>query len=436
MMKVAYIMSRFPKITETFILYEILAVEEQGVQVSIYPLLKPHFTGVHPEGASLLKKILERMSRPKGEILMHPEAVPLVERAHYAPFFSINILAAQLYYLLRRPAAYLGTIWRLLRENWGSPNFLLGSLAVFPKTVHFARLMQAEGIQHVHAHFANHPAAAAYVVHRLTGIPYSFTAHGADLQVDQHMLCEKIARASAVVTISSYNKAFIAEKCGQGYADKVRVIHCGVDTRVFTPRNERPRPSECPAGAGLSILSVGTLYEVKGHTYLIEACRLLREQGLDFACHLVGDGPFRETLVEQVSKAGLEEQVCFHGQLTRQEIVRMLQAADVLAVPSIPTREGRREGIPVVLMEAMASGVPVVASRISGIPELVEDGVSGLLIEPRQPEALAAALSSLHQDTQRWQRLSAGGRERVVSGFDLTHNSDLLIQIFRNGRRT
>ena len=433
-MKVAYVISRFPKITETFILYEILELEQQGVQVSIYSLLKPRPSGVHPEGASLFKKILERMSVPKGEILMHPEAVPLVKRAHYAPFFSIKILAAQFYYLLRRPTAYLSALWHLLRENWGSPNFLLGSVAVFPKTVHFARLMQTEGIQHVHAHFANHPAAAAYVVHCLTGIPFSFTAHGADLQVDQHMLCEKITRASAVVTISSYNKSFIAGKCGQWYADKVRVIHCGVDTRVFTPPDERPHPSERPAIAGLSILSIGTLYEVKGHAYLIEACRRLREQGLDFTCHLVGDGPLRETLVEQVSRAGLEEQVCFHGQLPRQEIVRMLQLADVLAVPSIPTREGRREGIPVVLMEAMASGVPVVASRISGIPELVEDGVSGLLVEPRQPEALAAALSSLYRDPQCWQRLSASGRERVVSGFDLTRNTDLLIKTFRNGR--
>jgi colanic acid/amylovoran biosynthesis glycosyltransferase len=436
MMKVAYIMSRFPKITETFILYEMLAVEEQGVQVSIYPLLRPRPTSIHPEGASLFKKILERMSRSKGELLMHPEAVSLVKRAHYAPFFSFRILADQLYYLVRRPLNYLGTLWSLLRENWGSPNYLLGSLAVFPKTVHFARLMETEGIQHVHAHFANHPAAAAYIVHRLTGIPYSFTAHGADLQVDQHMLCEKISRASAVITISKYNKTFIGDKCGTGQAAKVHVIYCGVDTRVFTPRHETLGPSKQTPRECLSILAIGTFYEVKGHTYLIEACRLLREQGLDFTCQLVGDGPLRETLVEQVSQSGLKEQVSFHGQLTRQEIVRMLQAADVLVVPSVPTLEGRREGIPVVLMEAMASGVPVVASHISGIPELVEDGVSGLLVEPRQPEALAAALSSLYKNPGQWKRLSVGGRDRVVNGFDLTRNADRLVQTFRNGRGT
>lgn len=434
-MKVAYIMSRFPKITETFILYEILAVKEQGVQVSIYPLLKPRPTAVHPEGAPLLKKILERMSRPTGKMLMHPEAVHLVEEAHYAPFFSIKILAAQLYYILRKPAAYLTVLWRLLRENWGSPNFLLGALAVFPKTVYFARLMQDEGVQHVHAHFANHPAAAAYMVHRLTGIPYSFTAHGADLQVDQHMLCEKIAKASAVVTISSYNKAFIAEKCGTAAALKVHVIYCGVDTRIFTPRTARLQQSGNQISPkALNILCIGTLYEVKGHTYLIEACRMLRDQGIDFTCNLVGDGPMLQSLMEQVSTSALEEKVCFHGLLTRQEIVKMLQKADVLVVPSVPTREGRREGIPVVLMEAMASGVPVIASHISGIPELVEDGVSGLLVEPRRSEALASALSSLYEDPQCWQRLSVAGRQRVESGFDLTRNAGLLIRTFQNGR--
>ena len=433
-MKAAYIMSRFPKITETFILYELLAVEEHGVEVSIYSLLRPRPTSVYHEGASVLRKILERLSRPVGEILMHAEAARLVERTHYAPFFSWKILAAQFDFLLHNPLAYLRTFWRLLVENWGSANYLLGALAIFPKTVCFARMMQTEGIQHVHAHFANHPAAAAYIIHRLTGIPYSFTAHGADLQVDQHMLCEKIARASTAVTISSYNKAFIEDICGPACAEKVQVIYCGVDTQVFSPRNGKPNFSErLPMDQHLDILSIGTMYEVKGHTYLIEACRLLREQGLDFTCHLIGDGPLRTQLREQVFQLGLGNQVCFHGQLKRDDVVKALQMADVLVVPSVPTAEGRCEGIPVVLMEAMASGVPVIASQISGIVELVEDGVSGLLVQPRHPEALVEALHSLQQDQELWLRLSTGGRSRVVSDFDLAQNARQLIRVFSQG---
>jgi hypothetical protein len=121
---------------------------------------------------------------------MHPEAVPFVERAHFVPLFSWNILLAQLYFFLRKPFTYLSVLWMLIRETWGSLNFFLGALSIFPKTVYSAYQMMADGITHVHAHFANHPAVAAYIIHRLSGIPYSFTAHGADLQVDQHMLRE------------------------------------------------------------------------------------------------------------------------------------------------------------------------------------------------------------------------------------------------------
>jgi colanic acid/amylovoran biosynthesis glycosyltransferase len=186
--RVAYIMSRFPKLTETFILYEMLALEEQGIQVELYPLLREHTT------------------------VMHPEAVAMVERAHFQPFISWPIVRAQLRYLLRKPGAFLGTLWSLLRGTIGSLNFFVGALGIFPKTVYFAELMEAEGVQHVHAHFANHPTVAAFIIHRLAGIPYSFTAHGSDLHVDRHMLREKVAEAAFVVPISSYNQQLIVEE--------------------------------------------------------------------------------------------------------------------------------------------------------------------------------------------------------------------------------
>ena len=137
---------------------------------------------------------------------MHSEALPLVERAHYVPFLSWAIVAAQFYFLLRKPLAYLGALWALTRGTWGSVNFFVGGLAIFPKTVYFARLMEADHITHVHAHFANHPAAAAFIIHRLTGIPYSFTAHGSDLHRRKKMLREKVADAAFVVPISRYNQ--------------------------------------------------------------------------------------------------------------------------------------------------------------------------------------------------------------------------------------
>ncbi len=311
-------MSRFPKLTETFVLYEMLAMEQLGVQVEVYPLLRVRKTTAHQEGANVWVKIVELFSRTQGDLTMHPESASFVERANFEPFFSWHMLPAHLHFLLRKPLTYFSTLWTLIRATWGSLNLFLGALSIFPKTVYFAYHMEADKVTHVHAHFANHPAAAAFIIHRLVGIPYSFTAHGADLQVDQHMLCEKVREAAFVVTISSFNKELIIEKCGAQYRDCIKVIHCGVDTSVFSPsrKDGEAKQRDTP----FTILCIGTMYEVKGHVYLIDACRLLKEQGVDFNCYLVGDGPFRPALAEQVEQLGLTNCVFFYGQRTHQEL--------------------------------------------------------------------------------------------------------------------
>lgn len=423
---IAYMMSRFPKLTETFVLFEMLALERQGARVEVFPLLRARNTTTHPEGAGIWQKLVEIVRPPATTAVMHPEAAAFVERAHFAPFFSWAIALAQLHYLVRRPVAYFGALWTLIRANWGSANFLLGGLAIFPKAVYFARKMEQLGVRHLHAHFANHPAAAAYVIHRLSGIPYSFTAHGADLQVDQHMLREKVQGAKFVVSISHDNRRLIEKVCGAAAAQNVKIVRCGVDTKVFNaPTRNEDQPREL-----LSIVCTGTLYEVKGHTYLIEACRLLRERGIPFVCRLIGDGPMRDELEVQVGEAKLAEAVLFLGRQTRQEIADWLQAADVLVAPSVPTAEGRREGIPVVLMEAMASGLPVVASKISGIPELVDDAQTGLLVPPRDPAALADALESLWSHPLQRKQLGLAARAKVQREFDLEKNAQQLLSMF------
>jgi glycosyltransferase involved in cell wall biosynthesis len=428
-LKVAYIMSRFPKLTETFILTEMLALEQDGVQVEIFPLLRERDTRIHEEGAPGWKKIVELMFPSRSKPMMHPEAAAQVQRAHFQPFISWRIVQAHIRYLARQPRTYLNTLWTLVRANGGSFNFLIGALAIFPKTVYFAHVMATDGITHVHAHFANHPAAAAFVIHRMTGLPYSFTAHGADLQVDQHMLREKVTDAAFVVAISEYNREFILNLCGDRFRDKTIVIHCGVDIELFSPNLARDGHGQ--PGRSFKILCIGTMYEVKGHTYLIEACRLLQERGIDLECDFIGDGPDLTTLTQQVMDGRLENRVHFQGRRTRQEIVEFLGNADVLVVPSVPTREGRREGIPVVLMEAMASGVPVIASDISGIPELVEHGKSGLLVPPRNAQVLANNLEALWKDPVERGRLADAGRAKVMEEFNLDKNASELTRHFR-----
>ncbi len=401
-LKVAYIMSRFPKLTETFVLYEMIAVQKEGVQVETYPLL-----------------------REKAKVI-HPDAVPFVEAAHFQPFISFPILRAQWYFLRRQPGKYIQTLWTLLRANWGSFRFFTGILGIFPKSVLFAYQMKAENIDHVHAHFASHPAAAAFIIHRLAGIPYSFTAHGSDLHRDRHMLREKVAEAAFVVAISDYNKELIIEECNGNFRDKVIVIHCGVDTGVFTDQT-----GASASGNGkhpFTIVCVGTLHEVKGQAYLIEACANLHKKGLDFMCHFVGDGPDRPALMGLTEQAGISARVQFHGQQTRERVAQLMREADVLVAPSVPTSDGRREGIPVVLIEAMSSGVPVIASRLSGIPELVVHEQTGLLTTPRDAASITDALERYYHDPALRKQLGQAGRQKVAEEFDLYKNAAKLIQ--------
>lgn len=396
--RIAYVMSRFPKITETFVLFEILALKDDGHAVEIYPLLR------------------ERQP------VMHAEATRLVEEAHYLPMLSPAILRSQLHHLVRRPRSYLGTIGAIVRGTWGSPNFLIGGLGIFPKAAHMARMMEADGIGHVHCHFANHPALAGFIIQRLSGIPYSFTAHGSDLHVDRHMLSAKVAESSFVVPISRYNRDLIVDECGPESASKLAIIHTGVDTAHFRP-TDRP-PTDRP----FTIVCVGTLHEVKGQVHLVRACARLSRRGIDLVCHLVGDGPDRPMLEREIAAAGLQDRVVLDGMMDRDALASLLAEADVLVAPSVPTAEGKREGIPVVLMEAMSSGLPVIASRLSGIPELVEDGVTGLLVTPGDDAALADALGHLERDPSLRRALAARGRQKVVAEFDITRNARLLAE--------
>ena len=399
-LRVAYIMSRFPKLTETFILFEMTAVERQGVDIWLFPLLH------------------ER------EATMHPEAAPYVARATYLPFLSARILASQWAFLRRSPRRYLGALGTMIAGTWRNPNFLVGGIGIFPKVVHAAGLMERDGVRHVHCHFATHPALAGLLIHRLTGIPYSFTAHGSDLHVDRTMLCQKVAEAAFAVTISKDNRAVFERECGAPIPT-LEVIHCGVDTAAF-----HPVPRATDVGRPMAILAIGTLHEVKGQTHLIEACRRLAADGVDFVCRFIGDGPDRPALERQIAEAGLTDRVELLGQRPRDEVIGLLGTSDVLVAPSVPTKGGKREGIPVVLMEAMSAGLPVVASSLSGIPELVADGVTGLLVPPGDPAAIAAALRRLADDPDLRTRLGVAARGRVVADFDVDRSATRLISRF------
>ena len=267
MPRIAYIMSRFPKLTETFVLYEILGIQRQGIDVHIFPLQREPVD------------------------VMHAEARELVESANFTKFLAWESIASHLYFLMRMPRTYLKTLFDLIRCNFGSRRYLGGAIAFFPKAVHMARVMQSRGIEHVHAHFASHPAAVAFVIGRLAKIPFSFTAHGSDLHRDKHMLTEKVSEAAFVVAIAEFNRKIIIDHCHGRFAEKVKVVHCGVNPSEFMQKS-----NECDSRERVSIICIGTLHEVKGQTFLIQACGKLRDKGVAIDLHLAGDGPDSQML--------------------------------------------------------------------------------------------------------------------------------------------
>lgn len=398
--KVGYIVSRFPKLTETFVLQEILEMEHLGVAVEIYPLL-------HHQ-----------------ETVMQPEVGRLVKSAHFLPFFSLAILSAHCYFLWHHPVAYFQALFEIIKGTFGSLTYLAGALIYFPKAVQFAYMAKQQEVRHIHAQFANHPALVALVMHRLTNIPFSFTARGSDIHVDRTMLREKITAAEFAITVSAYNKEVMSQECRAREQQKIHVIYGGINTERF-----RPQPSHDTTGT-LRILCVSRFEEVKGHRQLITACHLLQQRGVKFECHLVGDGELRPQIEEQIATYGLQQVITLHGACTQEQVIEQLGLATVFVLATVQATNGKREGIPNVLKEAMACELPVVASNISGIPELVEHGISGILVPPNDPAQLADALQQLQSDLPFCRQLGQAARQKILNDYDIKSSTRKRANLF------
>jgi len=293
------------------------------------------------------------------------------------------------------------------------------ALVLFPKSVLIARLAKESGVRNIHAHFATLPALTAYIISELTEISYSITAHAHDIFVDTAMLRQKMERASFVVTISEFNKSYLLKLFPDIPDEKIQVVRCGVEPEHYSclPLNHPPGRQRNPR-----ILCVASLEPYKGIEYLIRACGLLRRSVQDFQCQIIGDGKDRRRLQALIRKLQLEERVQLLGPRRQDEVMEQLSQADLFVLPSVVARNGQMEGIPVALMEAMASGVPVVASRLSGIPELVEHGKNGLLVPPGDEIALSRALELLCLHGGMRKRFGRQGCEKVVKEFHLRKN--------------
>ena len=385
-------MSRFPHLPETFILREMNEMEAQGWEVALYPLLQQE------------------------QETVHEDAKPWLDRVTPLSLRSPHLLAANLRAWLARPRKLLSLYLRMVAENVRSPAFLIRALYIFPKAVYAAERMQAEGIAYIHAHYATHPALMAWLIHHLSGIPYGIVTHAHDIFVNQTMLPAKLRDAQLVIAISSFNRAYLTDVAADWVRTKTEVVHCGVEPERYSPP-ERVYPSET-----LEIVSVGSLQPYKGQRYLIEACAHLQARGIPFRCRIIGEGEERGRLEAAIAAHDLAPHVELLGAKTEKEVAQFLAEANCYVQPSVIASSGKMEGIPVALMEALASKLPAVATDLSGIPELVRPGETGYLVPPADPQALAAAIEEVYRDSREAARRADAGRALVEQEFDLASN--------------
>ena len=424
MKRLAYLMGTFPALTETFVLGEIQALCAQGVELHLFALRRPE--GVHQT----------------------PEGADLAANTRYSPsFISWDLWGPNLRALRRSPARYLRILGGLLARTLLNPIHCIKSLGLFPAAVAFAEVIRERGIEHIHAHWATYPATAAYIISRLLDIPFSFTAHAYDATLIRALIREKVRRAAFIVTCTRLNHRFLKALVPE--ADpKILVNHHGIFLDKFVPNGRQSSQNKEP----FHILSCGSLYPRKGIPDLLEACRLLRDGGWNFCCTIVGEGPLRHRLELFLRQHRLEQCVRLLGALPQKQLIHHYQEADLFVLPCMTDYLGWDEfftdpllllevglaipfrpitdGIPNVLVEAMAIGVPVISTTVAGVPELIEDERTGLLVPERNPAALAKAIERLLKNPHWRQELARRARDTVRERFDRSKNVQELVRIF------
>jgi glycosyltransferase involved in cell wall biosynthesis len=396
----AYIMSQFPQTYETFILREINELASRGADITIFSL---------------------KSCRDK---VIHEDARPYLARTVYSPFiFSSRLLAANLFFILRHPGRYLRALWYIVSRCGAKPVYMIKILAVFPKTACFAFHIQQKGLTHVHAHWASIPGDAAAIISILTGARFSITAHAYDIYTTNPSLAEKVRRADFVVTCTSYNVAHLVSLLPFEERGKVHLNYHGLDAGKFRFCERRQQIHK-------RILAVGRLTETKGYPYLIEAVHLLRMRGVDCRCDIVGDGEMRHEVEARIRRRGLQDVVTLHGVISQPKLVELMLNANVLVMASVVARNNDRDGIPNVILEAMASGLPVIASEVSGIPEVVIDGETGLLVPEGDAVALEKAIAGVFEDPGRAAQMAMRARKKIERDFDIDENVGALMNLF------
>ncbi len=364
-MKITYIVSKFPKLSETFVLGQITDLIDRGHDVEIISIEKPTDETVHEE--------VNRYN--------------LLEKTHY----------------IKKSPSILG---------FELNDKILSSLI-------FTDL--------IHAHFAANPASWALKISRLFDIPFVFTTHAYDIYInpDVESLREKFESARKVITISEYNKDYLLNLLGREFEEKIEVIRCGIDLNKFKYSHRTPKDI-------INILFVGRLVEKKGLSYAIDTVNQVLREHQNIELRMIGDGPLENETYDLINKLNLNEKIVLLGPQTHSRILKEMEDADIFFLPSLTAENGDREGIPVSIMEAQATGLPVVSTTHTGIPELVLDGQSGFLVPEKDTKAMAAKLNELIVNPELRINMGKLGRSQVESNYDRKKEIDKLDNLFRS----
>jgi glycosyltransferase involved in cell wall biosynthesis len=407
---IAYVLKRYPRLSETFILNEVRALERLGTRLHIFSLMQAEGSLTHPT--------VQEVSAP----------VTYLPARWLAAAFAVVKAHGEM--AVRYPVRYLHAV--LLAVLWSFRSRRPISVwKQFMRAGYVAQGCRRNNIRHIHAHFANAPATVARLASVLCAIPYSFTTHAKDLYLTpQKVLRRRIRSAKFVLTCTGYNLQYLRSFARKEDLNKIHLIYHGIDLAEFVSQTEPEQPAGDVDQSAPLILSVGRLVPKKGMTDLLFALDLLVRRGIKFRSIIVGEGPLRAQLETQINELQLNHHVQLPGAMAHDRLVGLFEQAHIFALSPRVTEDGDRDGIPNVLAEAMASRVPVVTTSVSGIPELIEDGRTGLLVGSENPEALANAIERLLRDEKLRQKLAESGRKKIESGFECWETAKALHQLY------
>jgi len=399
--KIAYILSRFPVLTETFITKEIEELRSRGITVEVFSLKGPNLNDT-----------------------FHPNTEKLIATTHYYPFFFSLMIWKNLFSCIgAKPWTCLKILMKIIGMNVLTPVLLIKSLAVIPKAFTISVTINKLNIKKIHSHWANMPTTVAWIVSIMNKIDFTFTAHAWDIFLPDKMLEEKITKARTVITCTKFNKKYLVENFPNVNPSKIVVIYHGIGFKQFIPLKDNRNPV-------FTILCIGRLAETKGIQILLPACSKLRERAIPFLCQIIYvHGDYEEKIFQIHESLHLNDCVEFIPAMPQEKLLDFYRNADCFVLPCIVTSNGDRDGIPNVILESLAMELPIVSTPVSGIPEVVINGVTGLIVGERNVEELADVMEKLYNDRELRKELGRNGRQLIEREFDIVRNIDLLEKI-------